>query len=753
MKVHHDTKHKITKMICVFIVSLSIIITALVIYNQNLDKNMYHFTENSHHELTLLQKYNFDREIDSELQLLKNVAATFSYMPDNEKLILKILNHTFKQSNFEYIGIVNNNGVGISNDGSVMRVSNKVYFKQALSGKSYISDPIESSIKPGFMVIPIATPIFKDHVVVGVFIGVYSAEKLDSFLFSTFDQRSDTMILNSKDGNIIASTRKDHHLPEKSNVFSIIETAKFKDGYSLDNIKQNMSVGTVGCSQYELDGAYRYIHYVPLQRDGWYMLSVITDDIMYETSGIISRNALILTIVVMTVFAAFIMYVLFIQKSHLKTVEKVAYFDDLTELPNLNMFKIRAQKILDEHPKKSFVVIKFDIINFKVINERFNSETGNNLIRGIGELIKKVSADANSKAVCARIYADEFIIFDDSENLKISASIRETFEELCKETLSPLLDGQQVNFRYGRYIVEPGGEEIDSVVEKVNIAHRLAKVTPGSNVCDYDDAYKKKLLQEAEIEHRMLNALLNDEFMVYMQPKYSLEDDSIVGAEALVRWTTSEGILMFPNDFIPLFEKNGFIVQLDMYMLEKVAMFIRDRLDKGLPVVTISVNFSRIHLNNEHFVEQLNQIVEKYNIPRKYIELELTESTIFENEELLVNIFHELHDLGYILSMDDFGRGYSSLGLLKNLPVDVIKMDRDFFTSSISDPKARLIIESTIQMATQLSIHTVAEGVENKEHVSLLKEIGCDVVQGYYYSKPVPSGEFSKMLLTKSLKE
>ncbi len=248
--------------------------------------------------------------------------------------------------------------------------------------------------------------------------------------------------------------------------------------------------------------------------------------------------------------------------------------------------------------------------------------------------------------------------------------------------------------------------------------------------------------EDKNISKKMEYALKNNEFKLYLQPKYNIKTSRIIGAEALVRWQEKNGNIISPCDFIPLFELNGFIEKLDFYMLESACKQIRKWLDEGEKCIPISVNFSRIHMENEKIVEQIKKVVSGYGIPRKFIEIELTESTMINNERRMVNILNSLHESGFVLSMDDFGSGYSSLGLLKNLNVDIIKMDKSFLTNNTNEEKGNIVIESVIDLAKKLNIKTVAEGVETIEQVAFLECVNCEIAQGYYYSKPVPAELF-----------
>lgn len=342
-----------------------------------------------------------------------------------------------------------------------------------------------------------------------------------------------------------------------------------------------------------------------------------------------------------------------------------------------------------------------------------------------------------------RINADEFMLLDVSDSDIRQLYMRaELFEENFNRYMNTMMETHHVEFRYSVYFLETGEADVTDAIEKANLTHYIAKSQKKDKICFYDDLFRTRIMRETEIENQMGLALVNKEFKVYLQPKYDLQSEMIVGAEALVRWKKPDGQIILPGEFIPLFERNGFIVKLDMYMFECVCEIIQGWMNDGKPIVPISVNFSRAHLANGKFVSQLEALANRYEVPKKYLEVELTESVILDNEELLEELLNNLHNVGFALSMDDFGIGYSSLGLLKNLPVDVVKIDRSFFVNNQYKTRAKIVIESVMEMAKRLKILTVAEGVESKDHIDMLREAGCDVVQGYYYARPMPAEEF-----------
>ena len=253
-------------------------------------------------------------------------------------------------------------------------------------------------------------------------------------------------------------------------------------------------------------------------------------------------------------------------------------------------------------------------------------------------------------------------------------------------------------------------------------------------------------LFEDKIEKEMEYALESGQFVMYLQPKYNIKLDKFCGSEALVRWQYTEKEVIYPGDFIPIFEKNGFIRKIDMYILEQACKEIRSLFDKGISPLPISVNFSRVDFFKKDFIENIVNICDRYKIPYSLIEIEITESSMFGDTDTLFNVSRNLQDIGFIVAMDDFGSGYSSVNMLKNIPLNVIKLDRGFFVDDKDVDKSQIVIKSIVSLIKQLGIRVVAEGIETRSQIEMLKKANCDIVQGYYFSKPLPIKEFEKLV-------
>jgi len=472
---------------------------------------------------------------------------------------------------------------------------------------------------------------------------------------------------------------------------------------------------------------------------------IITFSAFYnQNRGIILSSAFgLITIVSLSLGSA----VYFLKKSR-ESIWKMAYIDPLTGIGNINKFRIDAEYLIKNNPNTKYMIEKLDIERLPYINEIYGNGEGDLVLQDLAKSIEFV-IDKNKDAF-ARIGSEEFIIlksYKSLEQMEITRILYENkFFEIHGKNKSPL-----IKFRIGRYILEPGEFDLTKIFEKVNHAHKLAKQQKGHMFCCYDESVKSEANYSREIESKMENALQEQNFIVYLQPKYFLSDNSIIGAEALVRWEYNGKELVYPNSFISLFEQNGFIMKLDNYMVERVCEIMKSWIIADIEPVAISINFSRLHLlDHISFLRELCEIVDKYNIPRKYIEIEFTESVLFDNEEILTDILIKLNNEGFSISLDDFGTGNYSLSALKNIPIDVIRINNSFFADSNDPQKSEIVTSFVMLMAKNLDISTVAERVETPEQIDMLKKVGCDIAQGYFYSKPVCVDDFTQQLKTRT---
>lgn len=432
------------------------------------------------------------------------------------------------------------------------------------------------------------------------------------------------------------------------------------------------------------------------------------------------------------------------QNEDLHLNESECGYDSLTGLYDLDTFKTVVQRFLKEqNPKTHFALLYTDITHFERINNLYGIRLADTLLEDLASAISEIQFGL--RFYC-RSVADHFLIlvdFQDKEKLGYG------LEEFCREFNAMVMErfpDAVPRLGIGAYVIYDNTEPIDDMVEKANAARKSLRGRSSVRVAYYNPVDLGKHHRAKEIEKDMHRAMGAGEFEVYLQPKYDLVTKKMVGAEALVRWIKEDGSTIYPDEFIPVFEKNGFIRQLDFYMLEHVCAMLRRRLAEHKKCLPISVNQSRVLLNSDTYTTDVAFVLNSYNTPPDLIELELTERIFSDSLDDMADMMGVLKDLGVKWSIDDFGTGYSSLNLLKKLPVDIIKIDKAFLDETETSNVSKIIIRKTVELTRELDKMVVCEGVETEAQANYLKEIHCDVAQGYLYARPMPMDEFEKVM-------
>ena len=432
-------------------------------------------------------------------------------------------------------------------------------------------------------------------------------------------------------------------------------------------------------------------------------------------------------------------YFYLLEKRKEKALEKLAFYDQTTGIRNFEKFKLDAAELVRDG---NYVIVMFDINHFRAVTTGFGPKEGQRLLRLLSRNLQGI---IYNEEILAHGTNDMFILLlEDSGDDAIRQRLSDMQENIKSELTS---SGALYNVSLAFGVYRPGKAETDleKMMEFVDLARIEAKNGYKGGIVFYEADLGARTMHEAEIENKMEQALHSGEFKVWYQPKYDLNTEKAVGAEALVRWFSDKGLIM-PGEFIDLFERNGFVLKLDVYVFEQVCIDIRRWLDEGRKVLPISVNVSRLHLLDPAFVNEYAAVIAKYKIPPELLELELTEHMPMASEDFLVEVFNNIARLGVNLAIDDFGSGYSSLNILHTMPFDTLKIDKLFFQDKTSSERGRRIIETVVLMAQKLGMMVVAEGVETKEQADFLRVIGCNWVQGYYFAKPMPSSEFENLL-------
>ncbi len=419
--------------------------------------------------------------------------------------------------------------------------------------------------------------------------------------------------------------------------------------------------------------------------------------------------------------------------------------DILTGLFNHDTFVKKAEEQIKNAPNKSYILFVCEINNFKLINERFGKKESDKLLQFCADRIMFYTD--LERGLCGKLSNDTFgMIFSYdidffNDSIKILKCFFEDYPLNTKITASG-----------GAYIIDDATLPIETIINRASMAKDLTKDNYDSNITVYDHSMNEKQYSEQYIADHMEDALKNGEFIVYLQPQINHSTEQIIGAEALARWVDPTRGIISPADFIPFFEKNGFISKMDEYIWEKAANHLQRWIKKGNKTIPISVNVSRQDINDPKLCEKLLTIVNKYEIPINLFRIEITESYFSDDTEKIISVVEKLHNNGFLIELDDFGSGYSSLNILKDIQIDILKLDMKFFSGKDNLGRSVPIITSIIRMAKWLNIPVIAEGVETKTQADFLLSLGCEIIQGFYYSKPLPVNSFEKDYITSTKK-
>lgn len=420
-----------------------------------------------------------------------------------------------------------------------------------------------------------------------------------------------------------------------------------------------------------------------------------------------------------------------------KTGENANDYDELTGLYNKNRFLRITKGMLESHMQEQFVFIRMDINQFQLLNQLYGFDEGDKLLKYIARLLRGYARQI-PHFICGRYLADIFYICMPYQGEgELVHFIKKMSADANQYPLSHVIVPV-----FGLYEIEHNDESIVSISDKANFAAKSCKGNYIKNYAFYDASMSEQLLREQKIIDSMQTALDKEQFVLYIQPKYDLHTSMVDGGEVLVRWMVPGQGMVPPGDFIPLFERNGFIMKLDYYVWEHACRIIRKWLDEGKEPYPISVNISRVSLYNPNLVQIIQDLVERYRISPKLLQLELTESAYTTDPTAIKEVMQQLQEYGFCILMDDFGSGYSSLNALKDISVDILKIDMQFLSDSEMPGRGENILASVVRMAKWLDMPVIAEGVEKESQVSFLRSIGCEFVQGYYFAKPMPVDEY-----------
>ncbi len=689
------------------------------------------------------QQVAINRQLASMTENLMGAADTIAILGENEDQVLEYIYSRQEVLGFELAMISDEDGNTFVTTGKDINIAGYEYFQMAIVGETYATE-VHKSNETDKLVITVSAPIVKEGKIEGVLALEYSADYLRALLANLTDESGENFILN-RAGEIIISTDLSMTDTDYLGNTNYLANAKYKEEATFNAVVNDFVSGQSGGVSYTNNDSEKFGEYRTIVINDWILFFEVSEDELTENIARLTLIVGAVSAVIIVLGAATMLYVVLTKNKYYKQLEKKAYYDELTYSPNIEKLKLHMEQVLNDRPSDRYGIVKIDVANFKAINEIYGYDVGNKVLCAIANTGATVK---ENYFLQARTGVDEFMFFCEGAHVYELDESKDGFQAYFK-TLVPELKEHNFFFRYGRYYIKRDETDVNSIISKVNLAHSIAKTKSTREVWNYDEKYAQKALRDAEIANKMQNALANEEFKMYLQPKVDMVSGEVTGAEALVRWHEAGGGMISPGEFIPLFEENGFIIELDRYMLKSVCRLIKFWKDNHQDIVPISVNFSRLDFHNIYFVEELKRIVGSYQVEPRYVEIEVTETVVSDNAEEMKVVINQLKSAGFRVSIDDFGSGYSSLGMLKNFNVDTLKLDRSFFVEiedKLEYEKANLVVASIVDLAQKLGMYTVAEGIETGEQIGSLKSINCNAVQGYYYSKAVPAEEFEKIV-------
>ena len=412
--------------------------------------------------------------------------------------------------------------------------------------------------------------------------------------------------------------------------------------------------------------------------------------------------------------------------------------DTLTGCYNRDGFCKKAQILLRED-EADYDIVAFDIEQFRVVNDVYGIHEGDRLLQYLARIMTGFARERGG--LCGRISGDCFVML-----LIRKSGYEEEMVSYVDKAMERYPLQMKIVVRFGIYQIENRTIDVTVMYDRAVLAVKRIKGKYGESCAYFDDSMRDELLLEKEITNSMQQALADGEFLVYLQPKCNLKTEEYVGAEALIRWQNPERGLLPPGQFIPIFEKNGFITEVDLYVWEQVCQMLARWKRENRPLIPISVNVSRADLYHSDFLDRILELTDKYDIESSLLHMEITETVYTENQNQILDMVNQMGKLGFKVEMDDFGSGYSSLNMLTEIPVDVLKLDMRFLEGYSAGKAKGNILEFSVGLAKSLGLESVAEGVETREMVDELKRLNCEMGQGYYFSRPIPIHEFEQKL-------
>lgn len=746
MNMKPQRAERIMLIVAVLIFLFFLVLSLLFVFSlrqQNELQSMEHLVDAVAQETSGVRQ-----QIESDFQVLRGVSVSLSELGvEDEEKIRNILRAINDSNTFERMGFADTEGQVdlVDLDGSVYEnvdLSQKNFFRRALAGKEAMSQTYFEALTQEY-VNYYAVPVTGENgALLGVLCAVNSGDIFREILNIPIIRGKGLFALINREGQVVGPSFERDGMAVTNE--ALILDANLFSQEQQTAIRSLLSNNTAGTFDFAFSGERWMGSLQPVGVNDWFVLGMVSYRALDQYYNQAAFGTTVIIVAACCIFVFFVYRQRTLLLNNRKSLEYLAYTDLLTGARNYEKFQTDAAAFMEAHAGSPMAVWSMDIKQFKVINDIFGSSVGDQVIRHMADML----AAEDNGGIFGRVSADQFAGIRTYET---KADLQRWFDQLYE-----LFSGggivptkrMHIDMSAGIYCMDDFADvpNVNEMVNSAAIAKSYAKQEEGTHLVFFTAEIRDVVRKETELAAAGRAALENGEFTFYLQPKVSIQGPfRIVGAEALVRWQSPAGLIP-PGEFIPLFERTGMIVDLDRYVFEQACIWYRRYLDAGHRPINLAVNISRLGLMREDYVEYYSTIKRRHRIPDGVLELELTESVIFDDYPLFRSVVSQLQSAGFICSIDDFGSGYSSLNVIKNLPIDVVKLDAMFFREGYDLQRERIVISNFIRMAKELRIKTIAEGIEQADQLAFLQQIGCDVVQGYIFSRPVPRDVFVTLM-------
>lgn len=723
-----------------------IILVSMLIFAVSMLANMMHFLSHKN-EMNREVIHLLEKEVDHTANLIScqmKFYRSFAKQGAQQIKGLKVRSRSQISSvlkAYEYSGefeeayYIDMNNYMICSNGQMIRLISKQDYEAIdkisfADGAAVVRASDASGEEEKFSTI---APVKDDDFIRGYFVGICDVDKILALPEEEMGKIKPAFFVVNEEGNIISQK-----LPEEDGETKFDFSVVWNEN-EITKLQEELHQQKKGFYVTHSDNNEEYcLFYQPIANTGqWGLIVAVPQETMANELNENNFRNIVVLLIGLFLMLLLVGYIILYANRTGKKMEVIAYRDGQTGAANLEYFIETAEQKIASEKSLPYIVARMDILNFRYVNEAFGHERGNQILQ---KMVDYAQENFGSKEIFARNSADQFTA------LMIDVEDIETRMEEYAANINEYARSIDVSFpiiiRMGYYPVGKGKDTINDMIDKANVARKTLNSNSKSFTIKYTEEMQKEIKRREHIESSMYYALSHGEFKVYLQPKFDLIENKIAGAEALVRWIKEDGTMVYPDEFIPVFEQNGFIEKLDFYMLESLCRRMCELIQEGKNVLPVSVNQSRVLLMNPLYVTHVKEIIEKYRIPKGMLELEMTETVFFNEKEKMIEIMNELKQSDILIDMDDFGSGFSSLNMLKDVPFDVIKIDRGFFSESASSESTKWILKKVVEMAEGLGVECICEGVETEEQAEILRNIKCRYAQGYLYAKPMPMEEF-----------